>query len=85
METSPHIIGYIGAFLTTVCFVPQVVKIVRERQTAGISLTMYLVYVVGLFCWLAYGVLLMSWPMIVANIVTISLVFVIIGMKIKLG
>ena len=82
---NPEIIGYVAACLTTFCFIPQVIKVVRDKDTKAISLGMYLVYICGLFTWLAYGFMLNSMPMILANIVTISLVIPIIVMKIKLG
>jgi MtN3 and saliva related transmembrane protein len=85
MEAYTHIIGYVAATLTTVCFIPQVIKVVRDRETKGISLLMYSIYIVGLFGWLTYGILLESPPIIIANIVTISLVIPILVMKIKLG
>lgn len=78
-------IGSLAAFLTTVCFIPQVLLVVRKRQTAGISLTMYLLFATGLALWLTYGILIHSWPIIIANSVTLCLAAVIIVMKVRLG
>ncbi len=79
------IVGYIAATLTTFCLVPQVIKIMRERQTAGISLAMYSVFLVGICCWLVYGILIGALPIILSNVATILLVCIIIVMKIRLG
>jgi MtN3 and saliva related transmembrane protein len=54
------IIGYAAAACTTLAFVPQVLKILRERSTDDISAGMYTVYIVGVALWLAYGVLTRS-------------------------
>lgn len=74
-------IGYTAAFLTTVSFVPQAYKTYKTRDTSGISLSMYSLFVLGIMAWLGYGILLVSWPMILANSVTLILSGVIWGMK----
>jgi MtN3 and saliva related transmembrane protein len=76
-------IGFGGATCTTLAFVPQVLKIWRTRSVNDISLTMYLVFFVGLVQWLIYGILLDSWPMILSNIVTIVLTGAVLLMKLR--
>lgn len=80
-----EVIGYVGAFLTTVSFIPQAVKTIRTRDTRGISLHMYAVFTVGVACWLAYGISLGSWPMILSNIVTLGLSSTILALKLRYG
>lgn len=77
--------GYVGATLTTLSFLPQAIKTIRSRDTHGISLGMYAVFTVGVAFWLGYGIVLMSWPMIVANIVTFALSTTILAMKLRHG
>ena len=77
--------GYAAAALTTVSFVPQAVHTIRTRETHGISLWMYVLFTVGVACWLGYGLLLGSWPMIVANIVTVALAAIILLLKLRYG
>ena len=77
--------GYAAAALTTVSFVPQAVRTIRTRETQGISLWMYVLFTVGVACWLGYGLLLGSWPMIVANVVTVALAGVILLLKLRYG
>jgi MtN3 and saliva related transmembrane protein len=79
------LIGSIAAILTTIAFVPQVIQIWRTRSARDVSLPMYLVFTTGLALWLVYGVLVMSWPIIIANIVTIILALCVIAMKLKWG
>lgn len=78
-------IGYVAAILTTLSFVPQAIKIIRSKDTRGISLGMYAVFTVGVAFWLAYGVVLGSWPMILSNIVTFALAMTILGLKLRYG
>ena len=75
--------GFVAAALTTLSFVPQAVKTIRSKQTQGLSLLMYLTFTVGIGFWLAYGIYLMSWPMIIANIVTLALSLTILGLKLR--
>ena len=49
-------IGYVAAVLTTVSFVPQAFKTIRTKDVSGISLSMYLIFTVGVLLWFAYGV-----------------------------
>ena len=75
--------GYVAAVLTTLAFVPQALKTIRSRDTRGLSLGMYVVFTIGVGFWLAYGIALESWPMILSNIVTFGLSVTILAMKLK--
>ena len=77
--------GYIAATCTTLSFVPQALKTIRTRDTSGISLSMYVVFTVGIGFWFGYGVFLQSWPMIVSNAITFGLSSTILGLKLKHG
>jgi MtN3 and saliva related transmembrane protein len=78
-------VGYVAATLTTFAFVPQAVKTLRTRDTRAISLGMYVVFAIGLCFWLAYGIVLGSWPIILSNIITLALALVILALKIRHG
>jgi MtN3 and saliva related transmembrane protein len=78
-------IGYAAAALTTLSFIPQVVQIMRTRDTSAISLPMYNAFVLGVALWLLYGILLSAWPIIIANVITLSLAICILLMKLRLG
>ena len=77
--------GYGGAILTTIAFVPQAVQAWRTRSTTGISLGMYAIFTTGVALWLAYGVMLGEWPIIIANSITFPLALSILLMKIRYG
>ena len=78
-------IGVAGAILTTFCWLPQVWKIVRERDTRGISFLANLASAVGVGCWLIYGAASMDWPLIGSSGITLSLMLVILALKLKHG
>jgi MtN3 and saliva related transmembrane protein len=66
-------------------FVPQVAKIVRERDASSVSLRMYVVTVSGFALWTVYGVLLASWPLTGSNLVSLTLAAMILALKIRYG
>jgi MtN3 and saliva related transmembrane protein len=78
-------LGLAAAFCTTVAFVPQVVKTWTTRSTGDISLSMFLVLVIGIVLWLAYGTLLGDVPLIVANGITLILAGIILVLKLRYG
>jgi MtN3 and saliva related transmembrane protein len=73
-----EIIGLIAAFLTTFAFIPQVYKVIKTKSTDGLSLTTYLIFIVGVSLWFAYGFYKASISMIMGNGITILLSSVII-------
>ncbi|MFO0115104.1 MAG: SemiSWEET transporter [Betaproteobacteria bacterium] len=79
------VIGSVAAFLTTVAFVPQVVKIWRSRSAKDVSLPMYVVFTLGVAMWLVYGLLLGAMPIIIANCVTLVLAMSVVVMKLRWG
>lgn len=79
------IIGAAAATLTTVCFIPQAVKIVKTRQTKDISFAMYATFSVGIVCWLIYGIMTGQWNIILCNIVTLPLALAVLFMKVRFG
>ncbi len=75
------LLGYVAAVLTTAAFLPQVIKTFRTRSTKDISLLMWVLLFTGILCWLAYGWLLGSGPVIIANAVTLVLVAAVLALK----
>ncbi len=74
-------LGFMAALCSIVSFMPQAWKIVKSRDTRSISTGMYAVTVTGFSLWLAYGVLLTQWPLIVTNGVCLVLSLFILAMK----
>ena len=85
MNTTASAVGYAAAILTTISFVPQVLKVWRTRSARDVSLGMYSLFTLGIFTWLVYGVLIESWPVILANFITLVLAGMVLAMKLKFG
>lgn len=77
-----ELIGFIAAVLTTSGFVPQVYKTIKTKSVEGVSLTMYFVLFTGIVCWFFYGILINSQSIIVANLASGLLVFILIVLRI---
>jgi MtN3 and saliva related transmembrane protein len=76
-----NLVGYVAAALTTVAFVPQALKSWQTRDLSGVSLPMYSLFTAGVAMWFVYGVMLGSWPIIIANAITIILASVVLTLK----
>jgi len=78
-----ELIGFAAAFLTTIAFIPQVVQVWKTNSVEGLSLTTYIIFVIGVFLWFLYGLNIGSLSMIIANSITVVLALVIIYFIIK--
>jgi MtN3 and saliva related transmembrane protein len=78
-------LGFIAGLLTTISFLPQVIKSWKTKRTGDVSILMYGVLVSGVFLWVVYGFLIMDLPLIIANIVTFILSFFVLMLKIRHG
>jgi MtN3 and saliva related transmembrane protein len=74
-------VGVGAALCSMSSFVPQIAKIWRERDASSVSLRMYLVTVTGFSLWIAYGVLIGSWPVAGSNVVCLVLSGAILALK----
>lgn len=77
--------GVAAGLCSMASFVPQILKMLRERDASGVSLRMYAVTIVGFICWTTYGVLSNSWPVTLANTVCLALVSVIFVLRLRFG
>jgi len=78
-----EIIGLIAAVCTTFAFIPQVMKLWKTKQTKDLSLRMYSIMFIGIILWLVYGIRIDSLSIIMANVVTATLVGTILVYIIK--
>ena len=74
-------VGVAAALFSMASFVPQILKILREREAEGVSLRMYVVTVTGFCLWVAYGLLIKSWPVAALNVVNLGLAATILALK----
>lgn len=78
-----EIVGYIGATMTTLALFPQTLQVIKTRDTQSISLAMYILFTLGVCFWLVYGLLIQSFPVVIANTITVVLSAIILLMKLK--
>lgn len=77
------LLGLVAGALTSLSFLPQLIKIWRTRSAGDISLAMYVIITTGFVLWFWYGILIASIPVIVANSVAIVISGIIIVLKIR--
>ena len=71
MEYYIEFIGFLAAFCTTIAFIA--LKVWKTRSTKDISLMMFVIFSFGVLSWLVYGLLIFNLPIIVANMITLTL------------
>jgi MtN3 and saliva related transmembrane protein len=79
------IVGATGATLTTLCWLPQAVKVIRDKETRALSLPATAAFTLGILFWLIYGLAIGDWPLIGSNALTLAPLAVILGMKLRYG
>jgi MtN3 and saliva related transmembrane protein len=75
--------GFLAAFCTTIAFVPQLVRVVRHKSAHDISLPTFLLFSLGVFLWLVYGIYAHDKPVIASNGATLILSVSILILKLK--
>jgi MtN3 and saliva related transmembrane protein len=76
-------LGFVAAFCTTAAFVPQLVRVLRLRSARDVSLPTFLMFSIGVFLWLLYGLYIGSRPVIASNSVTLILSVSILVLKLR--
>lgn len=80
-----ELIGVLAGVLTTAAFIPQAVQTWRTRSARDVNLGLLVLLVAGNALWFAYGALVGSWGLIVANLVTVPLCLLILAVKLRYG
>jgi len=78
-------IGLAAALLTSLCWIPQALKIIRDKDTRALSLTATVTLAIGIALWLVYGIALGDLPLIAANAISFGLMLVIVALKLRHG
>ena len=76
-------IGYVAASLTTFCFLPQLIHTVKTKSVGDLHIGALILFDIGLSLWLVYGIYLHSWPMILANSVSLGFQLVLLSLKLR--
>ncbi len=77
------ILGLIAGSLTTIAFVPQVIKTYQSKSAKDLSLGMFSIFCLGTIGWLTYGILIKDVPVMAANAVTLALSLLLIIFKFR--
>jgi MtN3 and saliva related transmembrane protein len=78
-------IGLAAGTLTTIAFLPQVIKTWQSKSAKDISLGMFSTFCTGVFLWIVYGLSIGDLPILLANIITFILAFTILVFKFRYG
>ncbi len=73
--------GYFAAILTTLAFVPQLIKTLKTKKADDVSLTTLIMFLTGVAAWIIYGIQISSKPILIANLITFLLNFLILVFK----
>lgn len=79
------LLGMAAGTLTTISFLPQVIRTWKTRSTKDISTGMFMLFCAGIFLWVLYGFFINSLPVIITNIITFMLAFLILVLKLRNG
>lgn len=82
---SAETVGIAAGVFTTLCWLPQVVKMLRDKSTKDLSLVTQAAFTFGVLLWLIYGLLLGRPAIILANSVTLALSGVVLALKLRFG
>jgi MtN3 and saliva related transmembrane protein len=77
------ILGILAGTFCTVSFVPQVLKIYKTKNVSDLSIITFSMFSLGVALWMAYGIVLNDYAIIIANGITLLLSLVILCMKFK--
>ena len=78
-----EIFGYFAAVLTTIAFIPQLVKTIKSKKADDVSLTTLVMFLTGVGSWIIYGFRINSNPILIANIITFILNLLILIFKLN--
>ena len=77
------LLGICAGTLTTVSFIPQLIRVWSTKSAKDISWGMLFIFCAGLTLWIWYGISIRAVPVIAANSVTFFFVLILITLKIR--
>lgn len=77
------IIGLIACLLTTGAFLPQIIKTIKTKETKDISLSMYIIYIIGVLVWFVYGFMIQETAILIGNAFSLTFGMIMLIMKLK--
>ncbi len=83
MDLLTQIIGFLAAAIGTSLMLPQVIKTFKTKEVSDLSLMMLVLYFLNCSLWLAYGILILAWPVIVCNFIALIISIIQLVLKFK--
>ena len=80
---SIDILGWIAGTLTTIAFFPQLLKTWTTKSAKDVSLVMMIIFCIGVFLWVLYGLTINSMPVVITNLITLILALLILILKMR--
>ena len=81
--TGVDILGYSAGFITSLTFLPQVIKTWKVKSAKDISLMMFVIAAVNEVMWIVYGALLNNWVIILTNSIVLAMSLIMIFFKLR--
>lgn len=78
-------LGLVAGALTTFSIIPQIIRVFKLKSAREISVLFTTALLVGIVCWLAYGILLDLTPLIIWNSIATVLMVTLLYMKLRYG
>ncbi len=78
-----NLLGLVAGMLTTIAFLPQLIKTWQSKSAKDVSLVMMITFCLGVFLWIVYGLAIKAMPIVVANVITLALALLILILKIR--
>ncbi|QHJ01381.1 hypothetical protein GT347_02395 [Xylophilus rhododendri] len=75
--------GMAAGVLTSCSMLPQLFKVIRDKQAEEVSVVMIVVLIAGLALWVAYGIARGDWPVILTNSFSVIVNCLLLGFRIR--
>lgn len=76
-----HFVGLAGGIVSSVTFLPQVIKIWKTKSAKDLSMMTLFFLTLNVSLWLTYGMIIKDYPLIITNSVVLSMVLMMVYFK----
>ena len=80
---SIQILGLVAGTITSITFLPQVIKIWKTKSAKDLSIAMLLLLMFGVVLWLIYGLIVMDAAIIYTNSMVLAMSLILLFFKLK--
>lgn len=83
--SAADILGYTAGAITSLTFLPQVLKTWKAKSAKDVSLLMFVIAAINEAMWIVYGAMLNNWVIILTNAIVLVMSLIMIVLKLKYG